>query len=230
MKIFITFILFIASLYAIDAIKLPIVGVKVTYQDINNKTKNILIEREVEGICLDIAINEENFWDGNFANANIPKECKKTFITVKGMIQPMIISKYIKTIGEIEVLDFIANKSSKNSDKYLLIDSRTSSWFEHSTIPSAVNIPYNDLEYDKLFEEDYFQALKLLGIKNVNNRLDFSEAKNIVLFCNGSWCVQSPRAIKQLIKMGYPQKKMQWYRGGMQDWMAVGLTTTKGLD
>ena len=230
MKALILLLISIFTLNASNPITLPIYGIKVTYMDTNNNTKNVVIEREVNAKCLDIAINEENFWGGDFAHSTIPKECKeckKTFITVKGIIQPMIIAKGIKTIGEIEVFDFIQNKSSKNPDKYLLVDSRTSSWFENSTIPSAINIPYSDLKYDKLFEDEYFKALRLLGIKNINNKLDFSEAKDIILFCNGSWCVQSPRAIKQLIKKGYPKNKIQWYRGGMQDWTAVGLTTTK---
>jgi len=27
-----------------------------------------------------------------------------------------------------------------------------------------------------------------------------------------------------LLKIGYPAKKMRYYRGGMQDWMILGLT------
>lgn len=46
-------------------------------------------------------------------------------------------------------------------------------------------------------------------------------------FCNGLWCGQSPRNIKGLLKLGYPARKLIWYRGGMQDWEAVGLTTVE---
>ena len=46
-----------------------------------------------------------------------------------------------------------------------------------------------------------------------------------LLFCNGIWCVQSRLAIEKLIKMGYPREKLLWYRGGLQDWLALGFTT-----
>ena len=57
---------------------------------------------------------------------------------------------------------------------------------------------------------------------------DFSKAKTLVLFCNGMWCGQSPNNIKSLLKMGYPADKIKWYRGGMQDWEVLGLTTVPG--
>ncbi len=33
--------------------------------------------------------------------------------------------------------------------------------------------------------------------------------------------------IKGLLKIGYPAHKLFWYRGGMQDWENLGLTTIK---
>ena len=56
---------------------------------------------------------------------------------------------------------------------------------------------------------------------------DFSDAKTLVLFCNGMWCGQSPNNIKNLLKFGYPADKLKWYRGGMQAWSILGLSTAK---
>jgi rhodanese-related sulfurtransferase len=56
---------------------------------------------------------------------------------------------------------------------------------------------------------------------------NFDNAKTLVLFCNGSWCGQSSTTIKELLKIGYPAHKILWYRGGMQDWESLGLTTLK---
>jgi len=47
----------------------------------------------------------------------------------------------------------------------------------------------------------------------------------VVFYCNGPWCGQSPTNIKQLVALGYPAHKLKWYRGGMQDWKSLGLTT-----
>jgi hypothetical protein len=41
------------------------------------------------------------------------------------------------------------------------------------------------------------------------------------------WCGQSPNNIKNLLRFGYPSQKIKWYRGGMQDWEILGLTTAK---
>jgi rhodanese-related sulfurtransferase len=46
-----------------------------------------------------------------------------------------------------------------------------------------------------------------------------------VFYCNGAWCGQSPTNIKTLLMLGYPANKIKWYRGGMQDWRMLGLTT-----
>jgi rhodanese-related sulfurtransferase len=40
------------------------------------------------------------------------------------------------------------------------------------------------------------------------------------------WCGQSPTAIRAMIAAGYPAEKIQYYRGGMQDWRILGLSVT----
>ena len=59
-----------------------------------------------------------------------------------------------------------------------------------------------------------------------NDTWDFTNAKKLVLWCNGMWCGQSPRAIKGLLGQGYPAHKLFYYRGGMQAWQSLGLTVT----
>ena len=54
---------------------------------------------------------------------------------------------------------------------------------------------------------------------------DFTDAKELVLWCNGPSCGQSPRAIRGLLDVGYPGEKIKYYRGGMQMWQLWGLTT-----
>jgi len=228
MKLFITAIAFFVYSYAIDPIMLPLKGVKVTHQYSNGLKKEYLIQREVNPKCMDIAINVDNFQSGNLASQNIDNSCKKTFIVSKGIIQPLVLEKGVKTVAELEVLDFINKKSSKDPSNYILVDSRTNDWFEAGTIPSAINIPYDELSYDEDFELEYERAYELLGVKILgDNNYDFSKAKTALFFCNGAWCAQSPRAIKQLIKIGYPKDKILWYRGGIAAWAGLSLTLTK---
>ena len=54
---------------------------------------------------------------------------------------------------------------------------------------------------------------------------DFRNVKTLVMFCNGMWCGQTPNNINNLLGYGYPADKIKWYRGGMQSWEILGLTT-----
>lgn len=40
-------------------------------------------------------------------------------------------------------------------------------------------------------------------------------------------CPQSPMAIKAMTRDGFPANKIYYYRGGMLDWDALGLTSVK---
>ena len=65
------------------------------------------------------------------------------------------------------------------------------------------------------------------GVEEQEGLWNYSNAKTLVLFFNGMWCGQSPRNIKTLLKFGYPASKIKWYRGGMQNWETLGLSTVK---
>lgn len=231
MKSLIVFFMSALYLFAADIAMLPYVGVNVEHTYSNNKTKEYTIQREVPAECIDIAINVENFQSENLASSKIPDSCKKTFIVTRGVIQPFEFVKGVRTVGELEVLDFIENKSTYEPENYILVDSRTVDWFDKGTIPSAINIPFNEIEYDENFEFEYERAYKLLGVKILkDNKFDFSKAKTALFFCNGSWCPQSSSAMKHLIKIGFPKEKILWYRGGIAAWAGVSLTLTKNIE
>jgi hypothetical protein len=63
------------------------------------------------------------------------------------------------------------------------------------------------------------------GAKRRDDIWNFDNVKTLLMFCNGPWCGQSSTTIKDLLKIGYPAHKILWYRGGMQDWESLGLTT-----
>lgn len=146
-------------------------------------------------------------------------------------IQPMHVVPGVETIGELEMLGYL--KRMANGDKsVLVVDSRTPDWIRRGTIPGSVNVPWNKINVDVGDFEIGTSAETLEGIlesqfgaASTANGWDFSSAKTLVLFCNGMWCPQSSINIKTLTKMGYPASKLKWYRGGMQDWVSVGLTT-----
>jgi rhodanese-related sulfurtransferase len=156
----------------------------------------------------------------------VPQACKSTFVTSAGkVIFPMKIHKDIETYGEVEVMAFI--KDMQNDTTMLFIDTRDEEWYEYRTIPGAMNIHYVYIMQPKEFEEEYKEALEQLGIIGKKKPFNFSQAKTILLFCNGAWCSQSPKMVNALLALGYPPEKIRWYRGGMDDWLGLSMTTTR---
>lgn len=229
MKVVLLILSFFIYSQAIKPYALQFTGIKAEHTYSDESKEKYHIERVVNSKCMNISVSSENFTDENI-NKNIPSECKKTIISTKGVIQPLYINDKIKTYSEIEVMNFIFTKTLKNPQSYILVDSRKQSWFDFRTIPSSINIPFEDLKYDEDFEEDFKKAYKNLGIKvNDNNKLDFSNAKTAVFFCNGPWCPVSSKSIKYLGSLGYPENKMIWYRGGIASWESLSLSVTKEL-
>ncbi|MGB5305148.1 MAG: rhodanese-like domain-containing protein [Gammaproteobacteria bacterium] len=144
-------------------------------------------------------------------------------------IQPATLAPGVETIGEIEMLDYLTRMSA-GDDSILVIDSRTPDWVKQGTIPGSVNIPWSSLNpaggADPISIGEIMQDRFNVGL--LEDLWDYSNARTLVVFCNGMWCGQSPNNIRNLLKFGYPAHKIKWYRGGMQAWEMLGLTTVKG--
>lgn len=137
-------------------------------------------------------------------------------------VQPFQPIPGIKTVSELDIIDFIAEDMNRSSG--LLVDARMPKWYQVGTIPGAINIPFSILSTKG--ENPFIgQILELLGAQNKSGKWDFSEAQNLLVFDNGPWCQQGVRAMKNLIQMGYPKSKIKYYRGGIQFWQILGLTT-----
>jgi rhodanese-related sulfurtransferase len=143
-------------------------------------------------------------------------------------IQPSSLAPGVETIGELEVLNYL-KLISEGDGSILVIDSRTPDWVAKGTIPGAINIPWKNLNpaqgADPISIGEILQVQ--LNAKNLEGLWDYSEAKTLIMFCNGMWCGQTPNNIENLLKFGYPAHKIKWYRGGMQNWEILGLTTAK---
>ncbi|HEY6093955.1 MAG TPA: rhodanese-like domain-containing protein [Gallionellaceae bacterium] len=140
-------------------------------------------------------------------------------------VQPYTLIPGVETIGEVEMLGYL-KRISGGDKSVIVVDSRTPDWVARGTIPGSINLPYTKLDESKGADPiSVAEAMELFGAKEVSQGWDYSNAKTVVLFCNGMWCGQSPNNIRTLSKMGYPLDKIKWYRGGMQNWENLGLTT-----
>lgn len=209
------------------------VDVKLTdylaYLDVNHGGEQVRIQRIQD---------EDNKLDGGFAKTSrkCPPFC----------IQPMKVAPGVITVGEAEIFRFMDRELA--TGKGMIVDARTPSWYKKGTIPGSVNIPFTEFvagedapETIKALEqlgavrrdepgwltsnfESLMAKLGWFGADQKTEKWDFSNAKQVVFWCNGPWCGQSPRAIKGLLELGYPAEKVAYYRGGMQMWKVLGLT------
>lgn len=129
-------------------------------------------------------------------------------------VQPMSPAEGVRTVGELDVLAALQDENT------LVVDGRVRPDWQTGTIPGAVNMPYTEMA-DELHElgcEPDFEGFIC----------DADVVPNLVMFCNGPWCGQSPAAIRRIIDAGYPVEKIAYYRWGMQGWRMLGLTVTGG--
>lgn len=114
-----------------------------------------------------------------------------------GRINPFELAPGVRTVGELEVIaHFEAGRP--------LVDSRPEHAYGAQTIPGAINLPHGEVE----------------------SRLDQLDADvETVFFCNGPQCAASPEAIRSLLGCSYPAQSILYYRGGLHDWLTLGLRT-----
>jgi rhodanese-related sulfurtransferase len=142
-------------------------------------------------------------------------------------IRPFTTAKGVETVGELEVIGY-AKKMSAGDSNIMLVDNRTADWHKKGTIPGAVNVPFTKINRSKGADDlSIAESLELFGAVEGDKGWDFSKAKTLVMFCNGMWCGQSPLGIAGIMGVGYPAEKIKWYRGGMQSWESLSLTTVK---
>jgi rhodanese-related sulfurtransferase len=116
-----------------------------------------------------------------------------------GTIRPMQLAPGVRTIGELEVIEHVARGLP-------LVDSRPAVAFAAGTIPTAVNLPH---------------AEAARRVDELDPELD------TVLFCNGPQCAATPDAVAQLLGAGFPAARILYYRGGLHDWLTLGLPVAR---
>ncbi len=130
----------------------------------------------------------------------------------KGFFQPFSPVKGITPVTEADMLKALNDKN------IIVVDMRKQKQYLEETIPTAISIPFGEIE----------TRLDELGCEDKNGKWDCKDASVIYGFCNGPVCAQSPIAMKVMVRNGYPVEKIYYYRGGMLNWSALGLTTVPG--
>ena len=133
----------------------------------------------------------------------------------------------VDTVTELDMINAARDRANGDSN-IVLVDARTPGWVKKGTIPGSVNVPFTKVN-SKALAKDPMAVVDIMtkdfGVKDMDGVLNYDSAKTLYLFCNGSWCGQSPASIRALLSMGYPQDKIKYYRGGINSWKSLGLTT-----
>ena len=132
----------------------------------------------------------------------IPKTIEKGLVEVDttwGSIQPIEAAPGVRTVGELEVYQ-------QQKEGHPIVDARKPDTTDGITIPGSENIPYDEI---------------------VARKDELDENQLTIFFCNGPQCPQSTTAIKSLLEVGYPADRILYYRGGMHDWITLGLAVDK---
>lgn len=120
--------------------------------------------------------------------------------TTWGTIQPIEVADGVRTVAELELIEHLEKELP-------VVDSRDRDSHDRATIPGAVNLPFADA---------------------AARRDELNQEHPTVFFCNGPQCGQSPRAIRDLLYAGHPAETIWYYRGGLHDWITLGLPVVSG--
>jgi rhodanese-related sulfurtransferase len=112
-----------------------------------------------------------------------------------GTLQPIQLAKGVQTVAELEVIERMRAGGP-------LIDTRPAAVYAATTIPTATNIPHTD------------------AIAHLD---ELDPSVPAVFFCNGPACSATPAEIATLLAAGHPPEAMLYYRGGLHDWITLGL-------
>jgi len=143
-------------------------------------------------------------------------------------IRSWTVAPGVETVAELEVL-YYAKLAGDGDNRVMVVDARTPDWNKKGSIPTSVNVPFTKLIASKGANDVTIgESLETFGATEKDDgSWDFSQAKTLILFCNGMWCGQSPLAIDALLELGYPANKLKYYRGGIQSWETLGLPKVK---
>lgn len=114
-----------------------------------------------------------------------------------GAIQPYSLHPGLETIGELELIAHIEAGGK-------VVDTRRREYVEKTgLIPSAAHIEW----------------------EQINDHPDAFDSGKTALYCNGPQCGATPNAVRLLLEAGHDPRTLLYYRGGIQDWMGLGLPT-----
>lgn len=163
-------------------------------------------------------------------------------------LQRVVAAPGVMTIAEVELLGFLKELAHERLEVY---DVRTELEYSSATIPGSKHLSMQALVLpplgvskglSTLFEKSlnvrkrtrvsrfvrWLESLGFLGGRYKTDEWDFTDAKEMVLWCGDATCASAAKAIQTFIDLGYPAERLYYYRGGIHAWAGLGLTVVHG--
>lgn len=140
---------------------------------------------------------------------------------IQPCLSPMTAARNVATVGELDVIDFMSTAIENGNG--LLVDARLPEARAVAHIPASVNIPAATVAETNPFRDEILMAL---GAEHYQGIFNFDGAMDLIIFDDGPATQDAPTFITDMLAAGYPADKISYYRGGMQVWTTLGLTTT----
>ncbi|MBU2992517.1 rhodanese-like domain-containing protein [Octadecabacter sp. 1_MG-2023] len=137
-------------------------------------------------------------------------------------LSPMTVAENVATLGELDVIQFLSSQVETGDG--LLVDARNPDQRTVGIIPASVNIPATTVSPENPYRNEIIMAL---GAEQFEGIFDFSDVMTLVVFDAGPATNDAQTLISDLLGAGYPPDKIAYYRGGMQVWTTLGLTTAE---
>ncbi len=130
--------------------------------------------------------------------------------------------EYVASLGIVtpEALDGVRRVSAREALELAqrgakLVDVRTEREFKARRARGAINVPYGE----KSLKEPDFDAT----VDSFAGLAKLGKGEPLIFLCNGAECWKSYKASKWARNAGYTN--VYWLRGGMPEWVALGLPT-----
>ncbi len=133
-------------------------------------------------------------------------------------LQPIEAAPGVTPMGEAELLAFLDGPAAEMTG--ILADVRPPEAHAQGTLPGAINLPGETLRPDNPYRAELLAALGLREGTRAEHR--------IVLFGQSPLDPAPVTAIRALFEAGFPPENLHYYRGGLDVWTALGLTTGPG--
>ena len=117
-----------------------------------------------------------------------------------GEIAPISLHPEVRTVGELEVIEHLRAGGRA-------VDTRQPEYVENGTLAGAIPVVHEEI---------------------VERRDEFDDGEGqVLMFCNGPLCTATPQAVERLIDDGFPPARILYYRGGIRDWVTLGLPLSR---